>query len=249
MKNILLKILLCISANCAAQNSDFSNIENFVPGHRSIYLNAESSTEINPGSSGENITWDFRNLVFKVKDTAAQQIIKIDETSHKLDYPKATIAEKNSDGSWVFIERTENESLVWGVITAQGLEMKYVTPYKFLKKPIKFGESFTGIAKREYEVRNTKITGTNNYSTLVDGTGHLVLKDKKYENVIRLKFIQEFNDGVGDNATKVRIESYVWFDNLHKAAVLKIDNLSVTNKWYNNKSYNISFLLDEKNLN
>lgn len=249
MKNLLLKLFLFVAANCVAQNNDFSNIENFAPGHRSFYLNGESPSEINPGSAGENVTWDFRNLTFKTKDTVEQQILKMEETPYKLNYPKATIAEKNGDGSWVFIERTKNESLVWGVITAQGLEMKYLTPYKFLKQPIKFGDSFSGVAQREYEVKNTKITGTNNYSTSVDGNGTLVLKDKKYENVIRLKFIQEFNDGVGDNVTKVRVESYVWFDKLHKAAVLKIDNVSVINKWYNNKSYTISFLLDEKNVN
>jgi len=245
MKHLLVLCCIC-SMYCNAQEKSFPDLENFTIGSKSIYLKLPQQSVIEAGARGQNAIWDFSSLKVESKDTLTQEIVKVKDTPYASDYPKANLAEKNSDGSWVFIEKDKDMSKVWGIITTQGIKMSNTTPYIFLKRPIKYNDSISGKSEREYSVKGQSIKGTNNYYTVVDGMGTLKLAAKTYKDVVRIKFVQSFEDGAGDNLTKIFVTSYAWFDRSHKAAILKIDHVKVSNKWYNNENNDVEVLLDEK---
>jgi len=221
---------------------ELKNVENFSTGHKMVYLALKDSLTI-PKAGPSPLVWDYASL--KVEgDTIYQELTDVPE-QYKKNFPKANLVEKRSDGTMVFTEKTATESKVWG-IERQGMIMPYATPYPFVKRPFLSGDSLTGHPDREYTAYGYHIKGTGNTRTYSDGWGTLILPTGKYE-VMKLVFEQHYvdiADGSGDKTT-TDLVTHTWFDTQHAGALLKVTDIRISSKYYNNNMRTTELLLSE----
>lgn len=244
MKNFLISTLLFFPCIIHAQDTVFQNIENFVVGDTATYL-VGSSTNLPVIKVGENVDWDYRKFT-EIKDTVYQFIINPD--SYSSDFPNANIVEKNSDGSLTFIKKTKKDNQIWGFITSENLKIKYLTPHVLINRPFAYKDSLHSECTRVYETYNQKYEGKGNSITVAEGFGTLHLPNGTFNDVLLIRFEHTYKDisqaSMG-NTMLIHTISYAWFDKKHKSALLKIDNVSISSQYYNDKSENIQYLVIE----
>jgi hypothetical protein len=217
--------------------------EDFRVGHKMVYLELKDTIGLMSVKPGP-ISWDFSTLRMS-GDTVYQELIALPE-QYKKDFPEANLVEKKSDGSMVFTEKTAQESKVWG-IERQGMTMPYSTPYVFIRRPFKLGDSIISRPDREYTMYGTQVKGSGFTRTISDGWGTLKLPAGTYE-VLKLSFEQHYTDIAAGSAdeTKTDIVTHAWFDAKHKGALLRVSEIRIRSKYYNNTLHTTELLLSEE---
>jgi hypothetical protein len=244
MKQIVIFLLILLPNNLFAQIAG-KNVENFAAGTVLVFQNCDTEN-VNPGKAGENNVWDFSGLKSKKNDTVTERIVSPKETGYSQTFPKANLVEKYSDGVFVFIHKNEAESHLTGFVdTTNSMTMKYEDPMLLVKRPVEYGDSLTDRFTTEFNTKSINFKGKGKATILADGYGKLILPNASYENVLRVKLTQNTTSiaiKYGSKST-TQTTTYVWFDNGHASALLKI---SITKSaYYNNKS--VQFLLSETN--
>lgn len=245
MKKIYLLGQIILLSSFVFGQVEIKNAENFDNGTTLVFQNCESDN-VSVGKSGKKQTWDFSNLIVKEGEKTIEEMISPDETEYKDKFPNANLIEKYSDGRLVFMNKSETENHLLGFVgTESDMVMSYPKPMLFAKRPIKFGDKFSDDYTTEYTVKGMDFKGNGTISIVADGYGTLILPNGTYENVLRVKITQSQTDKLikyqSENTTET--VTYVWFDNEHASALLKIDETKST--YYNSKS--VQFLLEETN--
>jgi hypothetical protein len=75
--------------------------------------------------------------------------------------------------------------------------------------------------------------GTNHYrigtrTTVADGYGTLILPSGTYDNLLRVKVIQNYSDSSGTNVVHIYGVTYSWYDGVNSSPSLTISSLSNT---------------------
>jgi hypothetical protein len=203
------------------------------------------SDSVNPGQGGSNQVWDFGYLEKKSDEILIEKIIYTKESKYKKEFKTAEFAEKNSDGSMVFFNLTENGNQLVGFANEKSkLIIKYSDPMIFMKRPIQFGDSISDIFKRTYNINGMDMTGTGTINVVADGTGVLILPNGKYDKVLRIKIEIIQLDAPVQYASwpsKSVQKTWVWFDEKHTSALLKIDQTD--SPYFKDK--NVRYLIKE----
>ena len=189
---------LFISATTLAQPV-LSEIEDFNIGHKMAYLSIKE--HIDAGKSGSGQKWDFSKLNLTSKDIEYQQIVLPADTKYAADFPKANTVEMKNDGNMVFVEKTDKQNKVWGIVR-QDTKIQYTTPYVFMQRPLTFNDSIVSECSRFYDSYGG-YKGTGTTKTIADGWGTLLLPSGSY-TVLRVKFEQTFNDISTSNGSAMK---------------------------------------------
>lgn len=241
MKTILL-IVFAFPVLLIAQ-PNIKNAENFTEGVVLTFQNCESEN-IEVGKAGKNKLWDFSELKKKNNDLTIEEMILPESTAFDKEFSEANLVEKYSDGRMVFMSKTENENHLLGFVdTNSNMTMHYTKPMLFAKRPIKFKDNFNDVYETEFSVKGMEFKGKGTVSIVADGYGTLILPNGKFENVLRVKISQTQTDVMKQYGSQNVTETttYVWFDENHASAILKIDETKST--YYNEKS--VQYLVSE----
>jgi flagella basal body P-ring formation protein FlgA len=235
--------IVVLNLNLLAQV--YHNPENFKIGQIMEFYECIADS-INPGPRGTNQFWDFSKLRKKSDEILTERIVKTSETPYKKEFKQAEFAEKNSDGTFVFFNKTENENQLLGFMDENSkLSIQYSDPMLFMKRPIKPGDSISDSFKRKYKINGMDMVGTGTIHVVADGTGTVILPNGKFDNVLRIKIeIIQLDAPVQYSSwpSKSIQKTWVWFDNRHSSALLKIDQTE--SPYFNEKS--IKYLINEK---
>jgi hypothetical protein len=243
MKKLLLFGQTLLLSSFVFGQPEIQNAENFSEGTILVFQICNSDNVL-VGKAGKKQTWDFSSLNLKEGDKITEEMISPDETNFKTNFPDANLVEKYSDGRLVFMKKTDKENYLLGFVdTESDMTMSYPKPMLFAKRPLKFSDNFRDEYETEYSVKGMDFKGKGTVSIVVDGYGTLILPNGKYENVLRVKITQTQTDKLIKYQSESTTEtvSYVWFDDKHTSALLKIDETKST--YYNNKS--VQYLLSE----
>lgn len=219
------------------------NAENFIDGIVLKFQNCESEN-VEVGKAGKNKLWDFSNLKIKENDLTIEEMILPQKTAFAEKFPDANLVEKYSDGRMVFMSKMENENHLLGFVdTNSNMIMHYTKPMLFAKRPIKFKDNFNDVYETEFSVKGMEFEGNGTVSIMADGYGTLILPNGKFENVLRVKISQTQTDVMKQYGSQNVTETttYVWFDENHASALLKIDETK--SSYYNDKS--VQYLISE----
>jgi len=126
----------------------------------------------------------------------------------------------------------------------EDMEIQYSKPMLFAKRPIKYLDSISDNFKTTFTRQNMDFEGNGKVNIVADGYGTLILPNKKYESVLRVKITQNTTTTIKQYGSKSEMlnTTYVWFDNNHTSALLKID--ITKSAYYNDKT--VQFLIKEK---
>ena len=242
MKNrITLCILLTLPILSVAQ-PEIKNAEDFQIG-TVLKFRVCDTTGITPGNSGEKQTWDFSKLKQK-PDTNTEWMVLPSATPYGDKYPAATQVEKYSDGSYVYVNKTKEQSSLMGY-ASPNMVMNYPKPMPFAKRPISYKSKFSDAFTDNFIASGMNFSGSGTVSIEADGYGQLILPNKIYKNVLRVKITQLQSDTLKqyNSLSNMSIITYTWFDETNKSALFKISYTKAMG--YNTKE--VQYLLSEEN--
>jgi len=235
-------ILFLLSASFAMVQPKITRNENFPIGWKLIFRNIDPAS-LSTGKTGANQTWDFSSMTL-LPDSTIELITDPAWTAGGKDFPDANMVEQYSDGSYVFVNKNDSENYMVGYM-GNGVKINYPKNILFGKRPMTYPDSFSRTYTARYSIQglNYLYSGGGHIQTIVDGYGTLKLPGATYGNVLRLKISQSQKDttlpgGAIRSSTTI---SYVWFDETHYSALLKIDS---TNSG-SNISRSAAYLLQE----
>ena len=235
-------ILFLISASLAMAQPKITRNEDFPIGLKLTFRNIAPST-LSTWKTGANQTWDFSSVTLN-PDSSTELMTDPAWTADGKDYPTANLVEQYSDGSFVFVNKTDSANYLVGY-TASGIKIQYPQGILFAKRPMTYLDSFTKKYTDSYDIQGYQFSfrGAGTINIVADGYGTLKLPGNSYNNVLRLKITEEQKDTAlpGGAVSTTTIVSYVWFDETHYSALLKIDS---TNS-HNTISKTAEYLLQE----
>ena len=177
--------------------------------------------------AGPNQTWDYSKDTWY--DSMTEWMVDPSTTTNGKNFPQATLVEKYSDGSFVYMKKSNNDNnLLAYVDTTQSLVIRYPNPVLFCKRPFSYGDKVTDTFTTNAKGSGFAYTGQGLCTIEADAYGTLKLPNGTFSNVLHIKITQIESDtlsGGASNFSSVSV-SHVWFDTSHTSALLKIDSNS-----------------------
>lgn len=238
---ILFSLVLILPVLVNAQLK-IKNAEDFKTG-TVLRFEICDTTGITAGNGGENQTWDFSKLKLK-SDTNTEWIVLPSATPYAGKFPTATQVEKYSDGSYVYVEKEKDQSNLVGYASAY-MVIAYPKPVLFAKRPISYKAKYSSNFTDNFTMSGMSFSGSGTATIEADGYGQLILPDKTYKNVLRVKVTQLQTDTIKQYGSVSRMNTitYAWFDGKSTSALFKISYTKSMS--YNSAS--VEYLLSEEN--
>lgn len=175
------------------------------------------TTGLTPGESGTNRVWDFSNINI-LPGTPFEEVYLIPFlTPYSSQYPNANIASKNNNPNPDY-HYYQNTTTDWNMIgyATTGFMKWFTTPSCRFHYPVSYGSQFNS-TYNAYNYSGQATVYTTGFKTLiVDSYGTIILPTVVYNNVMRVKVIDESYDtikagGVVTSTTHTIITNYWWF--------------------------------------
>ena len=193
--------------------------EDFNVGTNLHYVKCDTNG-IRQGLTGPKQTWDFSSL--KSIGNSDVSIVTPIQTPYASQFPNANLAEKYSDGSFMYISKQAFLTYVIGY-WSKNVQVNFTKAMAMTKRPVSFGGTNSYPYTDEFTMNGTKYTGSGNSIISSDGYGALLMPDKKkYSDVLRIKIVQKEKDITASKASDKVTTTYLWFDDKHLAPLLRI---------------------------
>lgn len=139
-------------------------------------------------SGGANQNWDYSNLNDSNASVALQAVTP-SSTPYAGSFPNSNLTLKTvNDSAYIYFNSQTNELSELGVV-AQGVgNINYTKPKVYLPYPFSYGGFFTDSVVEEYPTFNVMLRGKD--SLYGEGYGTLEIPGKSYNNVLRVKYIE-----------------------------------------------------------
>jgi hypothetical protein len=204
MKNYLFVLLMCcISTGTFAQarNATMLTKKRNLP-HAGDSIIKQQVEYVDPGASGRDITWDFRN-VHPVDDAYNLRYKAITpDTLQLMGIEHRTIYRYQVKGDTLLHTGFENATTL----------MEYTQPEIKMRFPFRYGDTISSHfeGKGEYCHRiSLHVAGKTTIAA--DGTGILYTpQGLEFKNVLRVKNLREYTE-TGVDSVIMRLETYSWY--------------------------------------
>ena len=194
------------------------------PGDSFTRYNADT-TGIVPGNPGAGQTWNFSNLVLNSTNFVLNYVDPF-TTPYAALFPDATVSYAN-DPMYGYYKVTFSEYEILGMSYTLNSWI-YSDPEVMCTYPFSYGSNLVDnlYATSFYLGINHYRIGTR--TTIADGYGTLILPSGTYNNLLRLKVIQNYSDSSSTNVIHIYGVTYSWCDGVNKSPSLTISTLSNT---------------------
>ncbi len=144
---------------------------------------------VSAGASGSNITWDFTGLV----PSGGNSVTTVVQDNSSM-FPTANILITLPNGLKQHVQENNNDSYVLGIAdTAAGTIASYYN-YDLSKRPVTYLTNY--IDTYQVTIPATVTSGKGYLVTSGDAYGSLMLPSATYNNVLRVRKIQNENDTI-----------------------------------------------------
>ena len=243
MKSILMIGLMGVLSLNAQTPVVLKQIGNFKAGEKTIYAKVDLK-KFDVGASGENVIWNFSNEP-DTKSIIIKTIKSIEGNKYQKIFKKSNTVLNNDDSSCVFLEIKGDTNKIYGFVDEKsGMVVEYTIPFISIVRPVKYRDSIYSVSERKFESHGYNYIGKGFASYIVDGYGKLITPNGTYNDVLRIKSVQDFTDvmtnGYGD--MKMKMITYDWYDNLHKNAICKVSYMEIKSQYFNAEYTTIQFI-------
>jgi hypothetical protein len=195
-----------------------------VPGDVFTSFNCDT-TGINQGSSGAGQTWNYSGLSI---DTSHTVLTYVDPstTPYFSTFPAATVAYMNGQ-QYSYIKANSADYSILGISNSV-FTLAYSNPEILCSYPFSYGQTIVDSLKGSYSIGGINFSRSGTRTTIGDGYGTLILPSGTYNNMLRVKMIQNYKDSSNTTLTLVYNVAYQWYDGVHKNSCFQIYNTSNT---------------------
>lgn len=239
---ILTQLVTYFAISSIYAQENYTNIENFKEGTVLVFQNCETDV-FETENTGKNTIWNYSDLK-KLDKITTQWIVAPNGINETIDYPETTLVERYSDGKYVFLKEDKSKTYLLGFVDEKSkVQIKYPKPVLIANRPFSYNKKITEPYTSSYSVNGMDFLGKGTVTIEADGFGTLILPNKTYDKVLRIKITQNQADTMNqyNSISKMTITTYVWFDRNHSSALLK---MTETKSQYHSDK-NIEYLLSE----
>jgi hypothetical protein len=194
------------------------------PGDSFTRYNADT-TGVVPGDPGTGKIWDFSSLVLQTS-YLTYNYVDPSTTPYGALFPDATVSYSN-DPIYGYYKVTSSEYEIIGLSSSLN-SWFYSNPEIMFSYPFSYGSNLVDslYATSFYLGINHYRIGTR--TTVADGYGTLILPSGTYDNMLRVKVIQNYSDSSSTKVVHVYGVTYSWYDGVNKTPAFMISTLSNT---------------------
>lgn len=206
------------------------------------------STKHEPGGNGSGQIWDFSKVT--LYDTATLAYLDPKDTPYGYMFPEANMAMTSDKSEFDYFIFNEKH---YAAVGDMGMSPDYhqfcITTYSkpavMLQYPVTYMSTFEGSSERivDYPGEVT-IYQKNKDSYVADAWGTLILPTGKFENALRIKRFEEFQDSMTDGKRYLlqtqRETRYQWFIPGITAPIVTISRTISTGKTWSDTAYSNS---------
>ncbi len=189
------------------------------------------------GTTGSAQTWNFSGLTpINANDTAKVQYIPRNAT---MPFPSASIVLKEGN-DYTFFQFTSNGVYELGELDSSSNPpdtVTYTNTKRVMQHPITYTQMFTD----SFSLVGGTDSGVGVITDTVESFGTLILPYDTFENVIRMVITEMVDGTVSGIPVSAKRVSYRWYDNSHRAPLLKLDSVDIGGS----KSQEAYYLLEE----
>ncbi len=182
------------------------------PGDSYISQSA-ATTGIGSFAGGANQTWNYANIVDSGGIIAFQAVLP-SQTPFADSFPGSNLVIKTlGDSVYIYFNSTTAALLQNGTATNDSTILRYDPARTYLPYPFAYGSTFNGPINEKIPGYDFTFTGTDSISG--DGYGTLVLPGRSYNNVLRVKYIENvsftLDTLLSSTKTNIRVVSYLYY--------------------------------------
>ncbi len=162
---------------------------------------------VDEGPSGPAQVWDFSKL--ETQSQLTSYMFHPDETNHAFDIPEANAVLEEFETQFYF--RTSSHIIEqYGTVSKNNTITRYDKPFVKMIFPFSYGDIYAGDFSGTVEGKNNyRAAFTGNYTLEADAYGTLILPNKTYHNVVRIKTNKE--QCYNNSSCNCGTVSYKWY--------------------------------------
>lgn len=171
-----------------------------------------STSYFSEGPSGSGQTWDFSTLSGTPINSS---VVNPASTPSGASFPSANIAiYDQTSNAYQYYTTTSSVLSSLGISTTQ-TDIAYSDPEDFLRYPFALGDSYTDTFAATF-VSGVTFYRTGTTTVTADATGTLITPAGTFNNVVRVHFVQDYQDsayiGFPQVSTYIN-DQYIWYQN------------------------------------
>lgn len=183
---------------------------------------------VDPGTSGQDATWDFSTLEETNNFIGSIQQSYITKGGERFSTSNTALEEF---GNFFFFNSNSCQLEQYGYLSNNGNTIiEYTRPFVKMRYPFSYNSSYSGFFDGRY-ILNDKEIGTisGTYTVTGDAIGTLQLPEgKSFRNALRVKEVKSYNQIISGVTTKIEETTYRWYINEHRFPILVFINCSYT---------------------
>ena len=241
MKKIYLTLFISFGAVLSGSAQSIPSItsaNNFAVWEANIQYLADT-TNIIPGASGANVTWDFSSLQpVSPRDSSISEFVPVSSTPYPHDFPSADLATGSVSGqSFVYLTYKNSTYTIVGeegpqTSNGQTITIKqiYDKPEVLYTFPLTYQTNQNSTYAAHYDAQGTIVYRHGTLKVNGDAYGTLKIMNKTYSNVLRLHAITNEADTIGGlpgYEIDYVIESWSYLTPGKKDNILTISNTTI----------------------
>jgi hypothetical protein len=228
MKNSTLKKIL-IACSCApiallAQPTLTATGINPVIGDQ---FTTETAQYVNPGSPGANQTW---NLAMTSQGASVSTGVAPSSTPYSGSFPSATVA--FGTNPYVYYQTSSSAMQLDGVVSGAGVVITYSDNEDLLRFPVTYNNSYTDDWAATFTSASYMYYRTGSTAVTTDGWGTLTTPAGTFANVMRVHFVQTYQDSTNIMSQPYVIsyvnDQYMWYLEGNHTPIAAVYNLTIS---------------------
>lgn len=152
------------------------------------------TTGVEPGNSGADVTWDFSSLIPE-GEAVTDQYVTPGSTPYSSSFPTATIVQNVYNSIFLYYKVTETSQSFLGMGNSVMLEV-YDDPELLISFPFTFNSTLTDPFSGSYDVLGITTYHFGTHTLTADAYGTLKLPTGTYNNVLRVKSVNDAKDSM-----------------------------------------------------
>ena len=218
LHNLLAGSLMLMYSFSIAQPTITATGTNPVIGNSFVYT---VTNYFNQGSAGANQTWNFSTVTGT--PNGASNCVSVASTPNGSSFPNANIAFNNTGSSNYSYQKTSATALQnYGSVSSTGIIMAYSNPEDYLHFPFTYNNTYTDPWAVNFVNGGYTFYRTGTTSITADGYGTLITPAGTFNNVLRVRMLQTYQDSAYFGTPYIiqySNDEYMWYINgTHTAA-------------------------------
>lgn len=215
---------LLISSVSFAQTTLTASLINPVIGEN---FTLNNGTYVSPGSSGVSQTWDLSTMTGS--SAGITNVVTPASTTFGSSFPTATVAENNATAGTVNYFKTSSTALQNVGIASGTTKIPYSDPEDFLHFPFAYTNTFSDTWAAQFVSGGYTYFRSGTTTVTADGWGTLITPLGTFNNVMRVHFVQDYQDSLYIGVPYVMNyynDEYMWYRNYTHAQLAAVYTLT-----------------------